>query len=281
MRSSLPAEKGKTLLFRIDRRFVNVSGVKFNKLDADEVPDEVGAEGEVPDAATSVKAVPSAEDAVNEYLSAARSETESKIEEILENARKEAEQIVLNARDDAEEERKRAMQEGFDEGFKEGSEKGKSSYDEQLADKIREDDEALKRVLDEIYEERERTYNELESETTNLALEIVRKIINPAEEELNTVFSSLIKNALRQMSTDGKIVIRVGATEYERFFSSGAATIELDSGVTVTASVIRDVSLEDGDCIIDTEDVTVNAGIESQLQYVELAFERANQYEPE
>ena len=111
--------------------------------------------------------------------------------------------------------------------------------------------------------------------------EIVRKIINPPAEELDDVFISLIKNALRQMSTDGKIVIRVGAAEYERFFSSGAAEIELDSGITVKATVLRDVSLNDGDCIIDTDDVTINAGIDSQLQYVKIAFERANQYEPD
>ena len=83
------------------------------------------------------------------------------------------------------------------------------------------------------------------------------------------------------MSTDGKIVLRVGATEYERFFSLGATEIELDSGAIVKAAVLRDVSLSDGDLIIDTDDVTINAGIDSQLQYVELAFERANQYEPD
>ena len=89
------------------------------------------------------------------------------------------------------------------------------------------------------------------------------------------MFTSLIKNALRQVSTDGKIVIRVGPVEYERFFSSGSAVIELGSGVAVTASVLRDVTLEEGDCIIDTDDMTVNAGLESQLKYVELAFKEA------
>jgi len=83
------------------------------------------------------------------------------------------------------------------------------------------------------------------------------------------------------MPTEGKIVLRVGSKEYERFFSSGAATLELDSGITVNASVIRDVSLNEGDLIIDTDDVTVNAGLDSQLQYVQIAFERANQYEPD
>ena len=262
-------------MFRIDRRLVNVSGVKFNKFDADEEIPEVGAEGEVPDAATSAEAM------VNEYLATAKNETESKIEEILDGARKQAAQILSDAKEEAEEERKRAYEQGFEEGSEKGAEEGKRKYDEMIEVKIREDDESLKRVLDEMYEERERTYSELEDEATKLAIDIVKKIINPAEEELGNVFTSLIKNALRQMSTERKIVLRVGPKEYERFFSSGAATIELDSGATVKAAVLRDVSLNDGDLIIDTENVTINAGLDSQLQYVALAFERANQYEPE
>ena len=267
-------------MFRIDRRLVNVSGVKFNKFDKFDADDnsEVGAEGELPDAATSAEAM------VNEYMSAAEREIQeqkNKIQQqkdkILDDAREQAAAIIFQGREDAEEER----QKGWQEGFEEGTAKGKAEYDEKIAEKIREDDETLKRVLDEIYDERERTYAALEEEVTNLAIEIVRKIINPAEDELNDVFTSLIKNALRQMSTDSKVVIRVGPVEYERFFSSGAAEIELDSGVTVKASVLRDVSLNEGDLIIDTDDVTINAGIDSQLQYVKIAFERANQYEPD
>ena len=288
-------------MFRIDRRLVNVSGIKFGKRDADEVP-EVGAEGEVPDAATSAEEASyedviaaaeaaasakaaSAEAALNDYITNTKNETESKIEEILSGARKQAEQIISDAKEEAEEERKSGYEKGFEEGsekgLEEGSAEGKRKYDEMTEAKIREDDETLKRVIDEMYQERERTHNEMEAEATSLAIEIVRKILNPPEEELIDVFTPMIKNALRQMSTDSKITLRVGPKEYERFFSSGAATLELDSGITVKASVLRDVSLNEGDLIIDTDDVTVNAGLDSQLKYVELAFERANQYEPE
>lgn len=284
-----------------------MSDIKFKNFDelelesdleedeGEEIAEEVDAEGEIPDAETSAEAyaetVPEpiteeeaivnaeaiAKNKVDEYLTAARSETESKIEGILENARIEADNIISKARDEVDEERERAKKEGFEEG----AEEGRRSYDDKIAEKTREQDEELKRVLDEVYQDRERVYAELEGEVVELAVDIVRKIINPAEEALGDVFLSLIKNALRQMSTDNKVVIRVGPEEYERFFSSGAATIELDSGVTVKASVLRDVSLQEGDCIIDTDDVTVNAGVESQLQYVKLAFERANQYEPD
>jgi len=263
-------------LFRIDRSLVKISRVKFKNFDTDENP-EVDAEVQLPDAATSAKSMSSMEDMVNEYLSAAEIEINEQREAILEEARERAATILDHAREDAEEEQKK----GWQEGFEQGTLQGKRDYDEKIAEKIREDDEALKRVLDEIYKERERVFSEMEEETVNLSIEIVRKIINPAEEALGDVFTSLIKNALRQISTEEKIVIRVGPAEYERFFSSGAADIELDSGVTVKASVLRDVSLNEGDCIIDTDDVTINAGIDSQLHYVKIAFERANQYEPE
>jgi len=261
-------------LFRIDKKFVNLAGTKFIRREAGEGT-EADAEDDFLDAAASAEAM------ANEYLNAAEQEARAKTREMLDNARAEAESILEEARDDAEKKREHAEQEGYEKGYEKGLEEGKRSFDEKLAEKIQKDDEMLKTVLDEIHQERERTYSELEDEVANLSIEIVRKIIHPPEEMIGDFFALLIKNALRQMSTDGKIIIRVGPNEYERFFSSGAATIELDSGLTVTATVLRDVSLQEGDCIIDTEDVTVNAGIDSQLEFVKLAFERANQYEPE
>lgn len=258
-------------MFRIDRKLVNITGEKRSEFDAEEAPQFVDTETMMQNAESIAELM------LKERLREAEEEVRQKAEEILAQASEQAAQIVLDARDDAEEELKR----GFRRGFEEGSAEGKRSFDEKLAQKIREDDESLRRVLDEVYDERERMQEENEHAVTNLSLEIVRKIINPAEEVLGDVFISLIKNALRQMQTDGKIIIRVSPIEYERFFSSGAAELELDSGITVRASVIRDVSLNEGDCIIDTDDVTVNAGVDSQLNFVKLAFERANQYEPD
>ena len=246
-------------MFRIERKLVKLVGSNDNQSGTDENY-EVGAEGVFPDAATSAEAM------VNEYMSAAEVQMNEKAEEILAAARAEAEQIAIAAREEAKEERKR----GFEQGFEEGSAEGKRSSDE-----------ALSRVLDELYCERERAYKSMEDEVVNLALEIVKKIIHPTEDELGTIFTSLIKNALRQISTESKIVIRVSTADYERFFASGAVTIELDSGATVTAAVINDMSLGDGDCVIDTDDFTVNAGIDSQLQLVKLAFENVDIHEPD
>jgi len=260
-------------LFRIDRNLVNLGATRFVQMDDGE-DTEAGAVGESLSAAVSenymAQAQTQAKAQAQELLGKAEAEAKAKAEQLIQDALDEIAHMTITARDEAEESRRLAWQEGYSEG----AEEGRRSYDDQLAEKIREDDDMLKRVLSEIYDERERTYSGLEDEVVGLALEIVRKVINPAEEAIGGVFESLIRNALKQIAPDGKVIIRVSPAEYERFFSAGAATIELESGATLKASVLRDASLGGGDCIIDTENETVNAGLNSQLKYIAIAFEK-------
>ena len=247
-------------MFRIDRNLVNLATARSVQVDADEPV--VGAE------TPSVNATASAAYLAREMLSGAEKTASS----MLEDARNEVAAILLAAREQAEEERRRAWQEGYAEGAKEG----KRVISEEYESKMREDDEMLKHVISEIHAERASTYEELEDSIIDLSLEIAKKIYGPAEEELENVFQSLIRNALKQIAPEGKVIIRVSSTEYERFFSSGTAVFSLDKGSTITAAVLRDASLVDGDCIIDTEDETVNAGIDTQLKYIKIAFNRAD-----
>jgi len=278
-------------LFRIDRNLVKLGAARYINVETETA--EAGAAGESPDAAASavalmreemlakvraevlaeVRAETQAEalSKAQEILDEAEADAKQKAAKVIDEAKNEAAQLLVDAREEADD----TLHQAWRDGFTDGSEEGRRSFDSRLQEKIREDDEKLKRVLDELYTERDSTFSGLEEHVVGLAIEIVKKVYNPAEEELGSVFLSLIKNALRQMSLDGKIVIRVGPAEYERFFSSGNAFFELDRGVTVTASVVRDVSLSEGDCIIDTDDTTVNAGLDSQLKYIHLAFEKA------
>ena len=254
-------------MFRIDRNNVNLGVTKSIRVDSSEST-EAGAIGEITPQATA-SADDMAQIRAHEILSNAEQEARAKAEQIIMDARDEVAEMISTAREEADEERRRAFQEGYAEGATEG----KRVYAEELDKKIKEEDDMLKRVLSEIYDEWERTFSGLEDEVVGLALEIVRKVIGPAEDEIGGVFESLVRNALKQITPEGKIVIRVSPDEYERFFSLGNIAITLDSGVSVTATVLRDASLGGGDCIIDTEQETVNAGLNSQLKYIALAFE--------
>ena len=247
-------------MFRIDKNLVNLATSRSVQLDGEEMA--AGPEG-----------IPINTSATVAYMNEeAVRRARDNAEKILADAREEAAALMISAREQAEEELRHARQEGFAKGAGEG----KRAVSEKYEQKRREDDAALKRVIAEVYDERRRTYEQLEENVVDLALDVVKKVYAPAEELFGGVFESLIRNALRQIAPEGKIIIRVSSAEYERFFSSGSAMFHLDKGVTVTASVLRDASLGDGDCIIDTEDETVNAGLDTQLKYIKIAFKRAN-----
>ena len=252
-------------MFRIDKGLVNLAAARSVQVEGEEMA--AGAEETPPYASASVACIEKEAKKIAELKARLRAER------IIEDARKEAAAIVLTSRECAEEERRRAWQ----EGYAEGAEEGRRVCTEKYEQKQKEDEETLKKVLEEVYEERKRTYEGLEDKIIALSLDIVKKIWDPAEEALGGVYESLIRNALKQIAPEGKIIIRVSSAEYERFFSSGTAFFELDKGVKVTAAVLRDASLEPGDCIIDTEDETVNAGLDTQLKFIKIAFNRADE----
>lgn len=293
-------------MFRIDRTHVNLSAARYIQIEsfditaAEEAAEEVGAEGEMPDtdqapsepvqtaqealdAAASAAAMAKAKEIIEKAEAAAKDAAD----DIRDGARKEAESILREARENAIEEsnaaRKSAVEEGFaegkadgqskgyDEGFAQGEQEGRKDFDE----KIREDDEKLLSTLNSVDESFMRAEEELEKGAAGLALGIVRKILDPSDAE-SGIFMSMIRNAVRQIRTDKKIVIRVGPDECKRFFPTGSAEFRLDSGVAVQATVLEDQTLGEGDAVIDAGEETVNAGLETQLRKIEIAFERAD-----
>ena len=247
-------------MFRIEGKYVNLGAARSIRVDSD--TGAVIETAECDQNMTPYQAGMNAQEVLNE--------AREKAEQIIRDAHIEAADMIISAKEQAEQGRRLA----WEEGYTEGAEEGKRSYDEQLSQKLLDSDESLKRVIKEIYDERELTYSKLEGNVVDLALDIVRKIISPAEEAISGVFELLIKNALKQIAPDGKIMLRVSPADYERYFSSGNALFELEGGVKVRASVLRDISLNELDCIIDQENSTVNAGFDTQLKHVQLAFNR-------
>ena len=254
-------------MFRIDRNLVNLAAARSVQVDSEDATADAQGISPIVAAAPDYKAIE--EETIRK--------AEEKAEKIVSDARNEAAAIILSAKEQLIEDRRQAWEDSYAQGAQEGKRIAEEKYTEMYETKIREDDEMVRRVIDELYTERKTTYDGLEDEVVSLTLEIVRKILHPAEEEIGGVFESLIRNALRQMAPEGKIIIRVSPPEFERFFSSGTAFFELDKGVTVTASVLKDSSLGENDVVIDTEDETVNAGIETQLKYIRIAFNRADE----
>ena len=197
-------------------------------------------------------------------------EAELEAQQIIEAADIEAEEIIKAANEQAEKVLEDARQQGHSEGYDAGLEEGKLVYD----NKSRQDDEYLAGVIAELHKGFEEAKIGLEAEVLDLSLQILRKVINFSSEEDYEPFMPMLKNALKHIRLGSKVYIRTSAEQYERFFSTGSANIELDGGITVEAAVLREYSMKPGGVIIDTDSETINAGFETQLKQLELIFKQ-------
>lgn len=239
-------------MFRIDRSMVNVSNVEL-LINGTELVEPAYKEE-----AALLERCRQAEEDYERYL-------------------KISEELVLKATQEAGKLMRQAEQDVLDiraQGYKEGFEAGQAEAREQFLAQEQKDASAIRELLQNMGNSWEALFADVEQDFIELCLETVKKIINLAMEKDDTIFESLIKNALRHMKREGKITIRIGSREYERFFAEGSAVFVLGDEA-VNAIMVNDPMLPDGGCIIESDAGTVNAGIDSQLKYLTLSFDKA------
>ncbi|MGI5970198.1 MAG: FliH/SctL family protein [Oscillospiraceae bacterium] len=190
-------------------------------------------------------------------------EAEKKAREILAEAKEKARDLIEKAEAEAEEILKEAEERGYREGADRAERENALQYNKKL--------EALSELIDEAGAARKAMLDELEDDIISLVMDIAKKVINIELEKNDKAFVGLVHNALGQMKREGKIVIRVGPEEYSRFFSAGCAEFLLNNEY-IRATVVEEPMFERGDCVIDSEGGTVNAGVNSQFKHIEFAF---------
>jgi flagellar biosynthesis/type III secretory pathway protein FliH len=255
-------------LFRIDKTYVKLSGSPALQTNVSEqvTPDELAERVVLMESGVAQPACPTPpsppDDAAGKMMERARAAAG----ELMERARVEAQVLLQQAELEAQECKRLAWNDGYLEG--------KTAADADMARRHQADVEAFRNVFAEIERERTRMFDRMEREIIDLTFAMVKKIVNFAEETDDKLFESMIVKTLRQIKSEGKITIRVSSAEYEKYFSSGSATFIL-GGETVTASVVQDPALGCWDCVVDSDTGTVNAGLDSQLKVIRIAFDGA------
>lgn len=242
-------------MFRIDRTRVNISSIQDIRANVD----GPGNDGAAPYAQT---------DTGSELLErnkALAEEILSNAEKRAEDAKKAADEILRKARHDAQKLRADAKASGYEEG--------KAQAELEYSKLIEKSNESLQRVIAEIERGRTKMFGEMESELIDTCLAVIRKIATMDRSSDGDLFKSIIKKALKQIELTGKIIIRLSSEDRQRFFPDEESIFNMGDS-QVTATIIDDSGLEGGDIVIETENASVLAGIESQLKYIELAFRR-------
>ena len=122
-------------------------------------------------------------------------------------------------------------------------------------------------ALESFEKSRTQYFAGVEMEVVQLALAIARKILHREAQIDPMLVGALVQIALGQLKEGSSVTLHVEASERDRWQSY------LDGvGSKLAISVVEDLSLQPGDCVLQTELGTANFGIDTQMKEVEQGF---------
>ncbi len=189
-------------------------------------------------------------------------------EEILTTAKEEASAIIQKAKEEAEKIYSERYNQGYDNGYESAKEQ---AYNDVLDETTAMKNEALE-IVGKANEEKEAILNELEPEIISLIYTIVEDLVKVEMKYDNTLILSLVKEGVSSTTILEKITIKLSDKDYDLVIQQKEEVEKLiDSSKEL--KIIKDFTLENNDCIIETDFGYVNCSIDNKLKILKKNLE--------
>ena len=181
-------------------------------------------------------------------------------EKLLEEAKKNADNILL----ETENNKKAIETKGFNEGFNSGREEGFKEGKEEVNRLI----ERLHTIVEKTMEKRQEILSETEQQIVDLVLLLARKVVKVISENQKNIVTSNVIHALRKVKGKGDVTIRVNLLDVQMTTEHIKDFLERCESVK-NITVVEDVSVDQGGCVVETDFGSIDARISSQLHELE------------
>lgn len=184
-------------------------------------------------------------------------EIRAQAQDILDTAQTQADEMKAAAQSEIDAQRHWAMEEGKKEGYAEGYRKGISEAEEMKKELM-----AEKRQLEAEYDQ---LIDELEPKFIDTITEVYSHVFGIALADNRDILVHLIDSTLRQVESSRTFIVHVSREDYpfvnmqRRAFAEGAAA---GRG---TVEIIEDITLKQGECMIETDGGIFDCGVDTQL----------------
>jgi flagellar assembly protein FliH len=148
----------------------------------------------------------------------------------------------------------------------EATAKARLLWQAELEERIAEERSRLQIVEEEFRQQRTKYFAGVESEIVRLALAISTRVLHREAKLDPLLLTGVVKVALEKVAKDSDVVLRVPASEVERWREAFAANQE--SGLRL----VGDDRLGASECVLETNVGRVELGVSAQLEEIERGF---------
>ncbi|CAK7020230.1 FliH/SctL family protein [uncultured Tissierella sp.] len=208
----------------------------------------------------------------------ARDEAKDEYEKIIDDAKKESARIIEDAETQKEsmissayirskEVLEQSKEEGYKKGYDEGHDEGyKVGYNEGKIKANALIEEALE-IKNGYLSKKESMLKELEADIIELVTSIYEKVINKKNEEDTDMIVSLVLNGINSLDLTDKLTIITSKEDYN-ILEMAKDEILAKASMISQLDIKYDISLEKGDCILETSKGNIDVSLKNQLDEV-------------
>jgi len=178
-------------------------------------------------------------------------------DEILKSAKKENEQIISEAYDESMKIREKSKKEGYEIGKKEGLAVMNDKEKKVMAEALQYKNKIIDKYNDYLASKDEAIIN--------LVIDTVEKILKKHIDEDIDLIQNLVKKGIEKSIFTENIKIRVSEDDYEIAIYSKAKILTFSKDIK-DIEFVTDYSLEKGDCIIESQNGSVDVSVSTQYE---------------
>lgn len=194
-------------------------------------------------------------------------DTNDLIDEIYEKEK----QILDEALVEAKKIKSDAEKEGYKIGFDSGNEEGYKQGYEKALEQIQIEKKAATKLIVEAQKIKNEIISSMEEEVINLVTSISEKITRISVYNNDEKIIPMIKNALSDINNRERIIIRVNSINIQLLKNKEDDFLKICPSAIFT--FLEDNSLNELDCILDSENEVLDLNIENQIKNIILAFQ--------
>lgn len=198
-------------------------------------------------------------------------DAEQEAARIIKEAKESSEAIIVDAYHQADRIRENAEKEGKDLGYKEGFSLGTKEAEQTLNDEYNKKIDEVLSIKNELNEKHKNLFKDSEAEIIDLVLTTVDKVFETRRHSDEYLIETLIKQAVSKISKSTTITIRVSDIDYPIAIASRNRILTGSERID-DIEFKRDSSLEQGSCLIESENGIIDSSLDSQFQGIREIF---------
>lgn len=191
---------------------------------------------------------------------------------IIDDAKKEAEEILEKARLEAQEIKDDAFEKGHKEGYESGFKEGKEDvYKELKATEERKTLEYLneiKQIINDVSVEKEKILANYKSNLIDIAVSVAEKIVQVSLKTSGEIIERMILSATERLASKEWVKIYISRTDAELMIEGGIDILYALSNLSDNIKVIPMENEGQGTCIIEFPDEIIDASANTQVENI-------------